>query len=261
MSALAGKRVLVTRARPQAPALAKLLQERGAIPVLIPAIEIVPPQSFQPLDKALAKIHSYDWLILTSVNGVQALRKRMDRLDLDPGLLRRLQICAIGPATRAEIEIRLGLKVAVMPPEYVAESVVAALKGQTADKKVLLVRAKVARDVIPKELRAAGAEVDVAEAYQTVTPVNSAEKLKAALEGDDRPHAITFTSSSTARNFMALLPKNQSPKELLEGIRLVSIGPVTSETMRGVGLWVDAEAATYTIEGLVAALEWMFAAS
>jgi uroporphyrinogen-III synthase len=259
MSGLRGKRILVTRALPQAPALAKLLEAHGAIPILIPTIEIVPPQSFQPLDKALAKVHSYDWLVLTSVNGVQALRKRMEKLDVDPGLLRRLELCAIGPATRAEIESRLGLQVAVMPEEYVAEAVVAALKGKISGKKVLLVRAKVARDVIPRELRAAGAEVDVAEAYQTIIPVNSAAKLKASLEGAERPHAVTFTSSSTAKNFVSLLPKNASPKELLPGTKLASMGPVTSTTLREVGLWVDAEAREYTMEGLVVALETLFA--
>lgn len=259
MSALAGKRILVTRALPQAPALSKLIEARGAIPILIPAIEIVPPQSFQPLDKALAKIQAYDWLVLTSVNGVQALHKRMDKLDVDAGLLRQLKVCAIGPATRAELESRMGLKVDVVPEEYVAEAVVSALKGQIHEKRVLLVRAKVARDVIPKELRAAGAEVDVAEAYQTITPVNSAAKLKATLESEERPHAVTFTSSSTAKNFVSLLPKNASPKELLQGIKLISIGPVTSQTLREVGLWVDAEASTYTTEGLVEALEEQFA--
>lgn len=257
MSTLAGKRIVVTRALPQAPALARLLEAKGATAILIPAIEIVPPQSFQPLDKALKKIQSYDWLILTSVNGVTALRKRMDKAGIDAGLLRPLRICAIGPATKAEIEDQLGLRVTVMPEEYIAESVVAALCKQVAGQNVLLVRAKVARDVIPNELRKAGAEVDVAEAYETILPVSSASKLKELLEGE-RPEAVTFTSSSTARNFVALLPKNQSPKNLLQGIALASIGPVTSDTLREVGLWVDVEAQTYTMEGLVTALERYF---
>jgi uroporphyrinogen-III synthase len=191
------------------------------------------------------------------VNGVTALRKRMDKAGIDSGLLRPIRICAIGPATKGEIEKQLGVSVAVMPEEYIAESVVSALRKQVARKNVLLVRAKVARDVIPNELRKAGAEVDVAEAYETVLPVNSAAKLQELLEGE-RPDAITFTSSSTARNFMALLPKNQSPKELLQGIALASIGPVTSRTLREVGLWVDIEAEIYTMEGLVAVLEQYF---
>src|SRR5262249_42586016 len=154
--------------------------------------------------KALKKIQSYDWLILTSVNGVTALRKRIDKAGIDAGLLRPMRICAIGPATKAEIEKQLGLKVAVVPEEYVAESVVAALHNHVAGQNVLLVRAKVARDVIPNELRKAGAEVDVAEAYETILSLNSAAKLQELLEGE-RPDAVTFTSSSTARNFVALL--------------------------------------------------------
>jgi uroporphyrinogen-III synthase len=257
MSGLAGKRILITRALRQAPALTKLLEERGAVAIIIPSIEIVPPQSFQPLDKALKKIQSYDWLILTSTNGVDALRKRMNKVDVDAGLMRHLQVCAIGPATRDEIQRQLGLKVAVVPEEYVAESVVKALKDKMPGKQVLLVRAKVARDVIPKELRALGAEVDVVEAYETVIPVNSGTKLADSL-ANERPDAITFTSSSTAKNFVALLPQNQSPKELLKNITLASIGPVTSATLREVGLWVDVEAHEYTMAGLTDALDTHF---
>lgn len=250
---IAGQRVLITRAHQQAPALAKVLAAAGAIPLSVPVIAIAPPQSFQPLDKALAKIQSYDWLLLTSVNGVEALRLRMKKLDIDAGLLRRLGVCAIGPATRAAAE-SLGLKVTLVPDEYVAEAVVDALAPQVNGKKVLLVRAKVARDVIPLQLRKAGAEVDVAEAYETVVPANAGPKLQAALAGEVRPQVITFTSSSTVRNFVSLLPKGKSPKELLVGIRLASIGPVTSQALREVGLWVDVEAKEYTMEGLVAAL-------
>jgi uroporphyrinogen-III synthase len=255
---LAGKRIVITRAHEQAPALAKLLEERSAEAISIPTIEIVPPQSFQPLDKAIKKVQSFDWLILTSVNGVTALRRRMDRAGVDSGLLRHLKVCSIGPATKAEIEKELGLKVDLVPEEYVAESVVKALRDQIGGKNVLLVRAKVARDVIPNELRKAGAEVDVVEAYETVLPVNSAARLKELLASDNRPHAITFTSSSTARNFVALLPKGGSPKDLLRDIALASIGPVTSGTLREVGFWVDMEARDYTMEGLVAALETYF---
>ncbi|MBI2683019.1 MAG: uroporphyrinogen-III synthase [Acidobacteriales bacterium] len=250
---LSGKRVLVTRARNQAAALARLLEAQGAEVILVPTIEIVPPQSYQPLDKALHKIQSYDWLILTSVNGVQALKKRMDKLDVDSGMLRRLKVVAIGPATRDALEA-LGVRVDVMPDEYKAESVVSALEGRVSGKTVLLVRAKVARDVIPQRLREAGATVDVAEAYETVLPSTSRRRLAEALNGRNRPHIITFTSSSTARNFVSLLPQGQSPKVLLEGVRLASIGPVTSATLREVGLWVDMEAKEFTMPGLVGAI-------
>src|SRR3954462_13513733 len=162
---LAGKRVLVTRAHHQAAEMARELEALGATVLSIPTIEIVPPQSFQPLDKALKKIPAYDWLIVTSVNDVKALERRMLKQEIDTGLLRHLSIAAIGPATRAKLEA-LGLKVTVMPEEYVAEAVVAELAGKVAGKRILLVRAKVARDIIPKQLRDAGAEVDVAEAYE-----------------------------------------------------------------------------------------------
>lgn len=251
MKRLQGIRVLITRSREQAPELARLLEAEGAEAISIPAIEIVPPQSWGPLDKALKKVPAYDWLILTSVNGVRALERRMKEVEVDVGLLRRLKVAAIGPATAAACE-KLGLKVTVVPEEYVAESVVAALQGQVNGKRALLVRAKEARDVIPKDLRAAGAEVDVAEAYETILPKNSTAKLNEVLaDPGRRPHVITFTSSSTARNFVAMLGKGKSPREQLQGIKLASIGPVTSETLRGVGLWVDVEAKEYTMNGVV----------
>lgn len=251
---LAGKRILITRAHEQAAPLARKLEELGASVLSIPTIEIAPPQSFQPLDKALKKIPAYDWLILTSVNGVKAFERRLLKQQIDVGLLRHLSVAAIGPATRAEIE-RVGLKVTLMPDEYVAEAVVSALRDKVAGKRILLVRAKVARDVIPKQLRDAGAEVDVAEAYETILPPKSREKLRAVLaDADARPHAITFTSSSTVKNFIALMPQGKSPKEILQGIALASIGPVTSATLREVGLWVNIEATNYTVPGLIDAL-------
>src|SRR5207244_10144041 len=117
---LAGKRILITRAHEQAAELSYPLEDLGATAISIPTIDISPPQSFQPLDKALKKLPAYDWLILTSVNGVSALRKRMEKVEVDSGMLRRLQVVAIGPATRDALE-KLGLKVAVTPDQYVAE--------------------------------------------------------------------------------------------------------------------------------------------
>ena len=234
--------------------MARQLQSLGATVISIPTIEIRPPQSFQPLDKALKKIPAYDWLILTSVNGVQALWKRMEKQEISPGLLKHLSIAAIGPATKEEIEER-GLKVTVTPAEYIAEAVVAALQDKVAGKNVLLVRAKVARDVIPQQLRQAGAEVDVAEAYETIVPQNSAPKIKAVLEDpEQRPHVITFTSSSTVKNFATLLGNGVSPKQALQGIVVASIGPVTSATLIEVGIGVNIEATEYTVPGLIAAI-------
>jgi uroporphyrinogen-III synthase len=251
---LAGKRILITRAHHQAAEMARELEALGATVVSIPTIEIRPPQSFQPLDKALKKLPAYDWLILTSVNGVNALRKRIDKVEMHIGMLKHLQIAAIGPATRDAIT-KLGLKVVVTPDQYVAESVVAALQDKVSGKRVLLVRAKVARDVIPQELRKAGAEVDVAEAYETVVPTNSAEKIRALLSDETtRPNVITFTSSSTAANFVTLLGAGVSPKTAVQGIALASIGPVTTKTLAENGLHADIEATDYTVPGLIAAI-------
>jgi uroporphyrinogen-III synthase len=249
--ALAGVRVLIGRARHQAGALSGELRKRGATVLEIPFIEIRKPRSFKPLDSALTKLDGYDWLILTSVNGVDAMWERFSRLGLANENLKHLRIAAIGPATRKAIEQR-GVAVDVVPKEYVAESVVRSLQRRVKGKRVLLVRAKVARDVIPRELRKAGARVDVVEAYETVVPKSSRTRLRSALWNPRRrPQVVTFTSSSTVRNFVALLGEARAN---IEGIRLASIGPVTSSTLREFGLGVDIAAKEFTIPGLVEAI-------
>jgi uroporphyrinogen-III synthase len=155
----------------------------------------------------------------------------------------------------------------VTPKEYIAESVVSALRRRVKRKRVLLVRAKVARDVIPRELRQAGAELDVVEAYETVAPKTSEKRLRAALASKtSRLHAITFTSSSTVKNFVALLGLRGARAALKksvrnQGVHSASIGPVTSATLREFGLPVDIEAEEYTIPGLVAAIVKQLATS
>jgi uroporphyrinogen-III synthase len=275
---LSGVRILVGRARHQAGALSSELLKLGADVIEIPFIEIRKPRSFKPLDAALKNLHTYDWLILTSVNGVEAMWERLDKLKREFGMSREgheftravkssgdrlalaaagLRIAAIGPATRKAIEQR-GAKVAVVPKEYVAESVVRSLRRRVRGKRVLLVRAKVARDVIPRELRKAGAHVDVVEAYETVVPQGSRQRLKTALRNPKRrPQVVTFTSSSTVRNFVALL-KGSRASINLDGILTASIGPITSSTLHESGLPVDIEAKKYTIAGLVAAITKAF---
>jgi len=216
------------------------------------------------LKSVVCDLKSYDWLILTSVNGVEALWARLRKLRLNKKHLRHLKIVAIGPATKRAIEEH-GLKVNVMPEEYVAESVVASLRRRTTGKRVLLARAKVARDVIPRELRKLGGRVDVVEAYESVAPQSSRKRLRAALSSKRRhPDVITFTSSSTVKNFVTLLtrdrgqgrPRHPGTNHLkqLDGVLLASIGPVTSSTLRGLGLRVDIEASEYTIPGLIEAI-------
>ena len=261
--------MLVGRARHQASALSSGLRELGAEVLEIPFIEIRKPRSYKALDTALKSLSEYDWLILTSVNGVDALWERLRRLRLGGKTVCNLKIAAIGPATRQAIE-QHGAKVNIVPQEYVAESVVARLRRKVKGKRVLLARAKVARDVIPSELRKLGARVDVVEAYETVIPQASRRRLRAALRSSRRRlDVITFTSSSTVRNFVALLGESRgrvgrvhtgaSVKRHLKGVRLASIGPVTSSTLRDLGLRVDIEAAEYTIPGLINAIckgEW-----
>jgi uroporphyrinogen-III synthase len=248
---LSGVRVLVGRARHQASALSRELQQQGADVLEIPFIEIRKPRSFRSLDLALKQLQDYDWLILTSVNGVEAMWDRLRKLRLNKRHLRHLRIAAIGPATRKALEQHRA-KVDVVPKEYVAESVVRSLRRRVNGKRVLLVRAKVARDVIPRELRKAGAQVDVVEAYETVIPRASRLRLRNALKNArQRPHVIAFTSSSTVRNLVALLGSRDTA---LEGIALASIGPVTSSTLRELGLPVRIEAKQFTIPGLAAAI-------
>ncbi len=265
---LRGVRVLVGRARHQAGALSSALRKSGAEVLEIPFIQINPPRSFRPLDNALKSMETYDWLILTSVNGVDAIWGRLNKIK-PAGARRvlneiledksRLQIAAIGPATQRSIEKR-GVRVDVVPKEYVAESVVRSLKSRVKGKRVLVVRARIARDVIPRELRKAGAHVDVVEAYETVVPRASRAKLRAALKNfKTRPDVVTFTSSSTVKNFVELLGMNGTARrKALNGIRMSSIGPVTSATLRENGLPVDIKAKEFTIPGLVEAIEKSF---
>jgi uroporphyrinogen-III synthase len=252
--ALSGVRVLVGRARHQAGALSAELRKLGATVIEIPFIEIRQPRSFTPLDSALKNLSRYDWLILTSVNGVEALWQRMAALHLSKSSLKHLHVAAVGPATKKSIESRGG-KVAIVPREYVAESVVRSLRKRVKGKRILLVRAKVARDVIPSELRKSGAHVDVVEAYETVVPQSSRSRLQRAFANPRRrPHMVTFTSSSTVRNFVELLGSRKKRSRQLDEILMASIGPVTSSTLREFGLKVDIAAKEFTIPGLIRAI-------
>jgi uroporphyrinogen-III synthase len=251
---LQGWRILVSRAREQAGTLSSGLRALGAEVYEIPFIEIRPPRSFKSLDESLKLVAEYEWLILTSVNGVRAMFDRMTLLNIPKRALAHLNIAAIGPATRAAIE-REGLKVALSPKEYVAESMVESLCDKVRGKRVLLCRAKIARDVIPHELRSLGAFLDVVEVYETVMPQSSRVELRALLRDPQRrPHAITFTSSSTVKNYVALLGIRSGRSRLVEGVLNASIGPITSETLRQYQLSVDMQAAENTIPGLIEAI-------
>ncbi len=243
---LFGRRVVVTRARAQASTLAGRLRSLGADVAEFPAIEIRPPADHGPLDGAIGRLASYDWVVFTSANGVRWFVDRLDASEFDLRSL-RARICAIGPATRQAVE-KLHLKVDLMPEEYVAEGVVKAFAALDLEgKRVLLPRAAVARELLPEELRRRGAIVDVVASYQSVMPADASRR--AAEIFGRKPDWVLFTSSSTVKNCVAA-----AGREALAGVRVASIGPVTSETARSLGLEVSAEARPYTIDGLVSAL-------
>ncbi|HVN07060.1 MAG TPA: uroporphyrinogen-III C-methyltransferase [Bryobacteraceae bacterium] len=238
---LFGRRIVVTRAREQAGTLSAKLRALGAEAIEFPTIEIQPAADYGPLDRAVADLASYDWLIFTSANGVRFFLDRLDRSSTDLRAL-RARICAIGPATRAAIE-GLHLRVDLMGAEYVAEGLLAAFAAHDlAGRRILLPRAAVARDLVPVELARRGAQVDVVEAYRTGVP-------SAAFDPAWRPDWITFTSSSTVQNFVVM-----AGADAIRGVKVASIGPVTSATARKLGIDVAVEAAVFTVDGLVEAI-------
>jgi len=248
---LAGRRVLVTRALHQAGKLSEGLRGLGAEAVEVPVLEIGPPESYAPLDEALQNLDRYDWLILTSSNTLQAVSSRGARFGVNPASAEGLKVAAVGSAT-AEAARHYGFHVAVVPESYVAEDLVECLRDQVAGKRVLLARAAVARDVIPDALRAAGATVDVVDAYRNVLPENAPELLRQALEkGID---AATFTSSSSVTHLKEAA-RAAGIAWPFAGVAAVSIGPITSQTLREQGWEPRAEADPYDIPGLVAAVE------
>jgi uroporphyrinogen III methyltransferase/synthase len=243
---LFGRRIVVTRAREQAGALADLLHRLGAEVIELPAIRIEPAADYAPLDRAIANLRTYDWLIFTSANGVRCFLERLDASGSD---LRAIggRIAAIGPATRDALEC-VHLKVDVVAEQYVAEGLLEALAGyDLTGTRVLIPRAAVARDVLPSALAGCGAHVDVVEAYRTSAPPDLPQRARDAMAR--HPHWITFTSSSTVRNLV-----DSIGMEALRAVRVASIGPITSETLRKCGVSIDVEAASYTISGLVEAI-------
>jgi uroporphyrinogen III methyltransferase/synthase len=245
---LFGQRIVVTRARGQAETLSGKLRAFGAEAIELPTIEIQPAVDYGPLDRAIAGLGWYDWLIFTSANGVRFFLERLDRSAVDLRAL-RARICAIGPATRAALQA-LHLKVDVMGKDYVAEGLLEAFAAfDLAGKRILLPRAAVARDLVPAELSRRGAQVDVVEAYRTATPDDAKAAAAEIFAEGRRPRWITFTSSSTVQNFVAVAGAGA-----LAGVRVASIGPVTSATARKLGIEVTVEASVFTVDGLVDAI-------
>ena len=254
---LFGRRVVVTRAREQASALTAALQELGAAVMECPTIEIQSPLDWGPVDAAIHSLEDFQWVIFTSVNGVSSFFRRLWDLGYDVRKFYGVKICAIGPKTREALE-KYALRVEYMPEEYVAEAVIEGLKEKVRPgERVLLPRADIARKVLAEALAALGAGVTEVTVYRTVKSRRGQEALVAALR-EKKVDIVTFTSSSTVRNFVELLPAEER-EQLLEGVKLVSIGPITTRTAEDLGLKVDVTAREYTIHGLVQAIVENFA--
>ncbi|MDW7674372.1 MAG: uroporphyrinogen-III C-methyltransferase [Bacillota bacterium] len=247
---LFGKRVLVTRSRSQASDFAKRIEELGGEPFEFPTIEIESPD-YQGLDQSINKIEEYNWIIFTSVNGVQSFFNRLFKLGKDIRELQNASICAVGPKTKEALEEK-GLIVDYIPGEYRAEAIIEGLQGKVmAGHKVLLPRADIARKVLPKALTEMGALVDDEVAYVTKRSDANGIILKQML-ADKEVNVITFTSSSTVKNFVELLGvEKEELAQLLTGVFVASIGPITTATAEELGIKVDAQAEEYTIDGLI----------
>jgi uroporphyrinogen III methyltransferase/synthase len=249
---LFGRRIVVTRPEQQARAFATLLEDAGAEVVAMPTIATVPPPDWQAVDRALARLRDYAWLVLTSQNGVDAFFARLRTIGGDVRDLAGVSIAAIGPQTRAAVEQR-GLRVALTPDVYRAEAVADALVAAgVAGRRILLARAEGARTVLRERLAAAGAEVDDVPFYRSVLPEGAAA-VRRLFEEHRKPDLVTFTSSSTVTNFARLFP-GQKVTEVLRGVAVGCIGPITSATARELGLTVEIEPAEYTIPAFAAAI-------
>jgi uroporphyrinogen III methyltransferase/synthase len=250
---LLGKRIVITRAREQAGEFTRLLRGYGAHVIEFPTIEIVPPDSWDPVDRAIGDLETYHWIIFTSTNGVKFFLKR---LRLKKRRLREfsdLRFCAIGPRTAQEVE-KAGVKVNVVPDQYCAEALVQRLGIEKLEgKRILLARAKKARDLVPKELRKLGATVDVVEVYQTIMPNVSRKEIEKIFQRD-RVDLITFTSSSTVSHFIHLYEEKGGLKNPLTGMAIAAIGPITANTLKGRGITPHIIPNSFTIRALTEAI-------
>lgn len=248
---LSGKRVIIPRAADQARETASALRERGAEPVSLPMIEIAPPPDEAAFSRAVAALGEFDWVLLTSANAVEPLRLELSRTGRDARAFGTAKVGVIGPKT-AEALSRLGIRADLVAQESVGEGLASSLLEAGVPRRVLLLRALVARDALPAALAARGVDVEVVAAYQNRPLESSVAVLREHIEAG-RADAILFTSSSTVSSTLDALGPPRKP--LLSRLALASIGPVTSRTLRAAGLEPTVEASPYTVEGLLDALE------
>lgn len=252
---LFGKRVLVTRARLQSSELSEKIEILGGEALEFPVIRIVPPKRQELFDQSLRRLGEFDWVIFTSVNGVKHFFQRLFELEIDIRRMAKARIAAIGPKT-AEVLKEKGLLVQVIPNEYKAEDLVESLRPYVKKgEKILLPRANIARKILATELEKTGCEVSDVDAYDTELETGDAGEIVKKLE-DGQIHVLTFTSSSTVRNFVQVIRTvREDILSLLKDVQIVCIGPITAQTAIDLGLKVDRVAETYTINGLVEALK------
>ena len=246
---LDGRTILTTRAKGQSGPLRERLEQLGARVLEIPTIEIVDPESWEPVDTAIGKLREYDWLILTSANAVRCF---LDRLD-DHAILP--PIAVVGSQTARKLQER-GLSPALIPDDFRAEGLVEAFPEDLSGKRILLPRAEVAREHLPDTLRGRGARVDVVTVYRTRRPLKGASRLRRSL-GEEKIDCITLTSGATAQNLADMLGVSNL-SEPLKGIAVAVIGPVTRDCAAEVGLRTDIQASSATIADLVAAIDRYF---
>ncbi|MGD0387773.1 MAG: uroporphyrinogen-III C-methyltransferase [Tepidisphaeraceae bacterium] len=251
---LFGQRIVVTRSRHQASEISRKLEELGAEVIEAPTIELHEPADWSAVDEALASAGGFDWVCFTSVNGVTAARKRLAAIGRDARLFGQAKLAAIGNATAQAIEQDLCLKVDLCPKSFVAEALADELaeRKEVSGRKFLLLRADIARPLLRQRLIEGGArEVSDVAIYETRPAKELPPGLIDALNAG-RIHWVTFSSSSTARNFLNLLGPDY--RQTLSHAKLASIGPVTSATLREAGLTPSAEARTFNIDGLIEAM-------
>jgi uroporphyrinogen III methyltransferase / synthase len=258
-SLLKGKHILITRPEEQAKDFIEALKAQGAEPISFPTIRIISPRDWVRVDKAIENLSTYDVLIFTSVNGVKFFFQRLKEKGKNIGSLKKLKMVAIGPKTATAIE-RCHLRVDIVPQKFQAESVVEALeKKRITGKRFLLPRAEKARDVLPKEITKRGGYIDVVTVYRTSKGEGNIQEVK-ELFRKKLIHVITFTSSSTVKNFVELLAEKNISK-MIKGAVVASIGPITAGTAASLGIRTDIMPKDYTIPGLIKAISEYFICS
>ncbi|HJX31491.1 MAG TPA: uroporphyrinogen-III synthase [Thermodesulfobacteriota bacterium] len=258
-SPLKGKHILITRPADQARDFIEVLKAQGAEPISFPTIRIIPPRGWSKVDKAIENLSTYDTLIFTSVNGVKFFFQRLNEKGKNMRFFKKLEVVAIGPKTASAIE-RFHLRVDIIPKKFQAESVIEALEKEgIASKRFLLPRAEKARDVLPKEITKRGGNIDVVTVYRTGKGEGNIQQVK-ELFRKKLIHVITFTSSSTVKNFVKLLAEKNISK-IIKGAVVASIGPITADTAASLGIRTDIMPKNYTIPGLVKAILAYFSCS